>query len=329
MRIVVLGMDGTLPSGVAGLCDVFWLANEAIRQRAGSPSSGATAKQFELVTASPRGRSFLDGRGARVRVDAGLFDLGRCDAVLIPGIVQLGKALQWSGPVMQEIGQWLRKQHAHGTIVAGACKGVFVLGEAGLLNERRCTTTWWLHDELLQRYPRAHAIWGSALIDEGRVVTSGGPLSWVDSALHVIRMLAGDEAARLAADFAVVDNIPPAQTIYMPAGYAQSRDPWLIDAERTVRQLGYKLNVADLAVKLATSERTLHRRMRQLIHESPKAFIDRIRLEDARTLLENGAISVKRVAQQTGYADEGSFRRAFTRFTGMTPSAYRQWSRKR
>lgn len=329
MRIVVLGMDGTLPSGVAGLCDVFWLANEAIRQKTASSSPHPATAQFELITASPGGRSFLDGRDARVRVDASLFDVNRCDAVLIPGIVQLGEKLQWSGPVMQEIGQWLRKQHTHGAVIAGACKGVFVLGEAGLLNERRCTTTWWLHDELVQRYPRAKAIWGSSLIDEGRVVTSGGPLSWVDSALHVIRLLAGDDAARLAADFAVVDNVPPAQTVYMPAGYSQMRDPWLIDAERTVRQLGYKLNVADLAIELATSERTLHRRMKQLIQESPKAFIDRIRLEDARTLLKNGATSVKRVAQQTGYADESSFRRAFMRFTGMTPSAYRQWARKR
>lgn len=329
MRIVVLGMDGTLPSGVAGLRDVFWLTNEAIRQQADTAAPRRAVKPFDVLTASPRGRSFKDGRGDRVRVDTALFDIKRCDAILIPGMVQTGHERPWSGPWVRDIGDWLRKQHAHGSIVVGSCKGVFVLGEAGLLNGRRCTTTWWLHDELQQRYPRAHAIWGSSLIDDGRVVTAGGPLSWIDAALHVIRALAGPDAARVAADFAVIDNTPPAQTVYMPRGYLKARDPLLLDAERTVRQLAYDVSVAELAARLATSERTLHRRLKQLTHESPKSFIARIKLEDARTLLEDGATSIKRVSQQMGYADESSFRRAFIRFTGMTPSAYRQWSRKR
>jgi len=175
MRIVVLGIDGSLSSGVAGLCDVFWLANEAIRQKMNLASAHLASEPFEVVTASPRGRSFRDGRGVRVQVDATVFDIEHCDAVLIPGIVQLGKGPQWSGPIIREMGGWLREQHAHGRIIAGSCKGVFVLGEAELLNGRRCTTTWWLHDDLQQRYPRAEVVWGSSLIDDDRVVTSGGP----------------------------------------------------------------------------------------------------------------------------------------------------------
>ncbi|RDK07254.1 DJ-1/PfpI family protein [Cupriavidus lacunae] len=120
---------------------------------------------------------------------------------------------------MREAGAWLRDQHAHGALIGGSCAGVFVLGEAGLLNDRRCTTTWWLHEELKHRFPGADVVWGSALLEDDRVISAGGrPLSWIDLALHMISRLAGPQAARIAADFAVVDNTPLQQSLYAPKG---------------------------------------------------------------------------------------------------------------
>ncbi|RDK07255.1 helix-turn-helix domain-containing protein [Cupriavidus lacunae] len=80
---------------------------------------------------------------------------------------------------------------------------------------------------------------------------------------------------------------------------------------------------------MATSERTLHRRLTALVDESPKAFITRIRLETACVLLEGRATSIKRVALRSGYEDESSFRRAFFQFEGMSPSSYRNWAKQR
>ena len=85
----------------------------------------------------------------------------------------------------------------------------------------------------------------------------------------------------------------------------------------------------DLAHALSTSERTLHRKLKQACGESPKGFIDRVRVETARTLLETSGKSVKELAGSAGFVDEASFRRTFRRYAGMAPGAYRVLARAR
>jgi transcriptional regulator GlxA family with amidase domain len=198
------------------------------------------------------------------------------------------------------------------------------------LDGRRCTTTWWRHDELKTRYPRADAARGASLIEDGRIVTAGGPMSWIDLCFHIIRALCGPEAAKKAADFTVVDTIPSTQTIYIPPGYVTASNSFLLEAEHVVRGSGDSaLTSAQLARALNLSERTLHRRLKDATGETPKHFIDRVRFEATRMLLETTKSSVKQLALASGYADETSFRRAFRRYAGMTPGAYRSWSQAR
>ena len=169
-KIVIIASPGCLASGYTGLADMFSLAGRAISAARKEPSP------FDIMTASPDGRPVTDGSGRLLTADAALADIKSCDAVLIPGFVpdasntppQLGK--------LGSIASWIRQQYVHGALACGSCSGVFMLGEAGLLNGRKCTTTWWLYDELKRRYPRANAIWGNALTEDNRIVTAGGPL---------------------------------------------------------------------------------------------------------------------------------------------------------
>ncbi len=156
-------------------------------------------------------------------------------------------------------------------------------------------------------------------------------MSWIDLALYTIRVLVGPKAARIAADFAVIDTAPLAQSVYVPPGHVQTRDSFLVAAEIAVRghHAAVPLTPCALAAQLATSERTLLRRLKNLGQESSKTFISRVQLESARTLLETDSATVKAVAQHCGWRDEGSFRRAFVRHIGMTPTAYRVWARQR
>lgn len=319
MRIVIAGFNGCLASGFVGLVDLFWLARRAIAKK-------SRDDPWQVMTASADGRSVTDGHGRRFEVNVGFPDIPACDAVLVPGFVPDGDGRPPAMSAFAEAAGWLRAQHAQGALVCGSCSGVFVLGEAGLLNERRCTTTWWLHDEMKRRYPRADAAWGAAITEDRRVITAGGPLSWIDLALYVVRALSGAEAARIAGDFTVIDVAPLASSAYVPAGHFAASDPLVLAAEQIIRQTGEKpLSVRNLTRLLATSERTLHRRLKQTSGESPRRFIERVRLEMARTLLETSVSAVKHVAAEVGYQDQASFRRAFRRYSGMTPSAYRAW----
>lgn len=323
MEIVVLGYDGCLGSGLIGAVDMLMLSRRVI-SRAGEPMP------YAVSTASFDGRGVEDGIGRLLEIDKSFDQIAACAAIIVPGYICEGGDSFPVTPALGAAAAWIRRQHALGAIVCGSCNGVFLLGEAGLLDGRRCTTTWWRHDELKTRYPRADTAWGAALIDDARVVTAGGPLSWIDLSLHVLRALCGAKAAKTAADFTVVDTTPSTQSIYIPPGHLAASNPFLLEAEHIVRQAGEEsLTAQGLARALGTSERTLHRRLKLESGETPKNFIDRVRFESARLLLENTAHSVKQLAASSGYADETSFRRAFQRYSGMTPGAYRTWARAR
>lgn len=324
MRIVVLAAEGCLPSGFVGLMDVLTLAQWAGGGR------GQTKPAFEVVSASIDGAPVADGRGARIDVMHGLDEIDTCAAVIVPGFLPDSALRPPSMTGLAPAAAWIRTVHAKGAVVCGSCSGSFLLAEAGLLNRRRCTTTWWLHEELKRRYPRVHAVWASPMIEDNRIVTAGGPLSWIDLALHVVGRLCGAEAARAAADFAVVDTAPSAGAAYVPIGYLSRTGHLLADAEHVIRHAGrQRIGARELASRLAISERTLHRRLTEATGESPKRFIDRVRIETARTLLESGEQSVKEISARVGYEDESSFRRSFKRLVGTTPAAYRDRTRAR
>jgi transcriptional regulator GlxA family with amidase domain len=324
MKIVIVASEGCLASAIVGLVDILWLAQRAISD------GGKAVASFKVVTASVDGAPVTDGRGRRLEVDKAFGSIRSCDAIIVPGFVPDGTRRPPSMSALAPAAAWIRHHHTRGALACGSCSGVFLLGEAGLLDGRRCTTTWWLHDEMKHRFPRAQATFGAALIEDRRVVSAGGPLSWIDLALHTIRMLCGADAARVAADYAVVDTAPSTQAVYVPAGHLARSDAFLMDAERIVRHAGEaSLSARDLAHRLSTSERTLHRRLKLASGESPKTFIDRVRFETAKTALEDSTRSVKQVAAAAGYTDETSFRRAFRRLSGMTPGAYRTWARAR
>lgn len=333
--LVVLALEQALPSALIGMADMFALAGLSQRQAAGqnqSAADGSTGKAWQpkVVTASEHGREIIDGQGRAFRPDGALADIDRCDAVIIPGFVPCATGLP-PETFLGTPGQgWLRRQHQSGALLGGSCSGAFVLGEAGLLNRRRATTTWWLHYEFSKRYPEVTAAWDSALVQDGNLMTAGGPLSWVDICLRMVRTLAGSEVANRVADFAVVDTAPKSQDKYIPQGHVLSASPFLIEAEHIIRQhLTEALSTLALAAALSVSERTLHRRLKQLTGEAPKAFIDRVRMDMAKTLLLTSDRQVNTIAFEFGYSDPAVFRRLFRKHVGMSPSDYRQWQVRR
>lgn len=324
VKIAIAALDGCLGSAFLGLSDMLALAGRAI-----AGVTGANAPPYIVVTGSPTGAPVRDGAGVVFAPETSFDAIAACDAIIVPSFAPgpAGKP-----PDMGAFGAaaaWLRRQHARGALVAGCGSGVFLLGAAGLLDGRRCTTSWWHFEEIKERFPRADAAWGARLIEDRRVVTAAGPLSWIDVGLHVLRNLCGAEAGRIAADFTLSEKAPVRGSAAATSYATEGAESFVAEAERIVRQSDATFTAQDLARALSTSERTLHRKLRQASGESPKAFIDRVRFETARTLLETSTRSVKELAASSGFVDEASFRRAFRRFAGMAPSAYRVWARAR
>lgn len=328
MRIAIIALEGSLLSAVAGLSDMFWITNRAV---ASSPEFARRQQEaiFEPLIVSADGKPVRDAQGRLIHTDSSFQEAGEPDVVLVTGMALDDSRMPVNSAGVSSAAQWISRQYARGALTGAACAGSFVLGEAGLLNGRACTTTWWLFHTLRERYPAAKPVWGKALEEQDRVVTTGGPLSWAALALHIIKKQAGADVARLAADMAVADSQPLSQQIYAPPGFVNMRHPLLLRAEEIIRYRNPAITAGQLAASLNTTERTLQRKLRALTNETPKAFITRVRIESACVLLANPAANVRAIAAECGYSEDSAFRKAFSQMMGMTPGQYRKWATDR
>ncbi|MBC9878263.1 helix-turn-helix domain-containing protein [Bradyrhizobium sp. INPA01-394B] len=317
MKLAILALEGCMHSAIAGIADIFALANHVMQQSGAKP-------RFTCQTLSLDGRNVRAGGGQIVTVDGATSKAGRFDAIVVPGNLVDHATAKRLQPQYDRAGAWLRQQHANGRLIGAFCSGVFLLAGAGLLDNRRATITWWLQGELRERHPTIDLAADAVVTVADRIVCAAGPMSWVDLLLRLIETVESKETARLSADYVVIDTAQRTQSIFMPVGYLLSEDPLLTKADLLVRRTGKSpMTVKRLAKALGLSERTLNRRFRELTNEPPQAFIMRRRVERARTLLETTAQPIKTIARAAGYEDESSFRKAFRKLTLMSPQAYR------
>ena len=146
--IVILSINNALPSGLMGINDLLALSGLNFVQK---PKDKALSKidwKPKVILANHDGRPITDGHGRIFEVDSDLDSIGHCDAVLVPGFIPNGQGHPPKTIIDSKTQFWLSTRYKKGTLMCGSCSGVFALGEAGILNNRRCTTTWWLHDEL-------------------------------------------------------------------------------------------------------------------------------------------------------------------------------------
>lgn len=209
-------------------------------------------------------------------------------------------------------------------LVAASCYGTFVLGESGRLDGRPATTTWWLGDAFQQRYPRVRVDADQTLVDAGPAITAGAMTAHVDLSLHVLRRLFGAALARQVASVMLVDGARHSQRPFkaLPQRFA---DPLVDAAANWMSRHGAKgFTTQDLAAALAVSYRTLHRRFSEGAGMPPLAYLQALRVEHAKELLETTRDSLERIVEAVGYSDTSAFRRLFARQVGLSPADYRQ-----
>lgn len=325
MRVALLALPGNMRSALAGLADMFWLANQVIRLNPTvSPEISRANPFFDVRTITADGQPVRDVQGRIIESDGSFNEPDNFELIIASGMQLDEQRFPADKAAVSNAAEWLKVKYSEGSCIASACAGGFVLGEAGLLNGRICTTTWWLYPTFAERYPLAKPIWGKTLAEQDNVITAGGPLSWVDLVIYLVRKHAGNELAKLTADMAVADSQPLSQQIYAPAGFLNSRHPLLTKAESLLRYQNPEMTVKQLAAALNMTTRTLNRKMKTLIQESPKDFITRVRIETASVLLESPGKTISQIANICGYSDETAFRRAFSTMMGMSPGSFRK-----
>ena len=229
-------------------------------------------------------------------------------------------------PVPAEVLELLRSTVDRGARVLSVCSAAFILGEAGLLDGRSCTTHWMYADRLARRFPAARVVPEVLFVDEDPVITSAGTGAGIDAALHLWRKEFG---ASIAATVARRMVLPPvrdggqAQFVRRPVPHddAESLGPLLTWIREN---LDAPLDVDTLARRCAMSPRTFARRFRDETGTTPHAWVTAQRVAAAEELLEGSDLPVERIATDVGFANAATLRQHFVRVRGVSPRHYRR-----
>jgi transcriptional regulator GlxA family with amidase domain len=294
-RVVFLLVPGVHLLDLAGPAQVFHTAAEL-----GHPYDlHYVAEQAEITTA----------QGLPVRASGGWPALEPRDLIVVPG--WQGYTLGRSTLLSPRAATALAAHHARGGTVASVCAGADALGQAGLLDGRRCTTHHDLADDLARRYPRACVVRDVLYVLDGRVVTSAGIASGIDLALHLVATAHGPgAAARVAREMVVYarrnGSEPQASAMLRHRSHLSEtvhRAQDLIDARFTER-----LPLAQLAASSGVSQRTLTRLFGQATGMTPLRYQQLLRAEHAEHLIGHGA-TVASAARAAGFEDPRMLRR--------------------
>jgi transcriptional regulator GlxA family with amidase domain len=327
-QIVLVGFEGVQLLDLAGPADVFDTATRVVEAAAagnpGLPALDGPAASYQLTIATPDGRPVRSSCGLRLDADAALAELDPAgvDTLLVAGGRGRKRAVG-DARLIDALPSATSKARRVGSV----CGGTFLLATTGLLDGHRVTTHWSGCEDLARRHPDVTVEPDRIFVRDGRVVTSAGVTAGIDLALALVEEDHGTAVARTVARWLVVFLQRPGgqsqfserlQAPVPPASPIRS----LVDG--IVAEPGGDHRVSALAERVALSERQLSRLFLRQTRTTPARFVERVRVEAARDLLEAGGLPVEAIATRCGFGSAETMRRAFHRVLGIGPAEYRQ-----
>jgi transcriptional regulator GlxA family with amidase domain len=323
--IALLAAPETSPSVLYGLLEVLLAVGVVYPEYVGG-TTGEPLLDVKIVAAQLAPFRSVPGHVV-IEPHASLATVGTVDAAIVCDInVPIDEAPKGLYPA--EI-RWLRQVHAGGALLGSVCTGSLLLAEAGLLDGRRCAGHWAYKELFRSAYPKVeYAIDLVLCLDSetGGIVTAGSSASWQELALYVIAKFCGSEHAIRAAKVHLLSDHGDGQlpfaminrSIQKDDGAIARSQTWIADNYASANPVGAMVEQAGL------NRRTFMRRFRSATGYLPLEYVHRLRIEEAKQIIEREAENLEDVGSMVGYDDPTFFRRLFKRQTGLTPTAYRR-----
>ncbi|MCB1746455.1 MAG: helix-turn-helix domain-containing protein [Gammaproteobacteria bacterium] len=221
---------------------------------------------------------------------------------------------------------WLAAEMARGVPVATVCPSQALLAHGGLLDGRTVAMHWSLIDEVRQRFPRVDWTAERMVVEDHGIYSCCGASATIDLTLYLVDRLCGRDTLLACAQWFLADlprvrqNVPPPmlQRAGIEAGSMAAVESWILG------HFHQPIHFERLAADFGMSWRTFYRRFQEAFGDPPKVYLQKLRLNAARRLLEHDNTPIDQVAARVGYADAAFFRTLFKRYVGMTPSRYRE-----
>jgi transcriptional regulator GlxA family with amidase domain len=318
LKIGIMAYENCLQSGIAGMLDLFTLANWE-RRRQKKTERGPFCR-CDIVTIDGQAVNSFNRQPIVANTDFKTY--GHFDLLIIPGMMGRPELLF----EQKKLVNWVRTQHQQGTIVASACSGAFLLAATGVLKKRLATTHWQLADRFRQHFPRVELNVNRLLIDGDDYLCAGGTSAHVDLARYIIEKYGSPNLARSCARFMLLEERPRDQAPYVRFHGCRSHgDEAILKVQKWLDTV-YRENISvkQMCALSTLNERTFLRRFKKATGEGPLAYLQKMRLEKAKQMLTSTDLSIEQITVAVGYVDVSSFRRLFRQSIGLSPTLYRQ-----
>lgn len=265
--------------------------------------------------------------GVPIDVRHAIDQIGTTDIVIVPSVVLRTEG--WRKGRYPRLVEWLRAMHERGATLCSACSGIFLLAETGLFDGRDATVHFLYARAFSQAHPAVPIHPERVLVISGlreELVSSGASSTWHDLVLYLIARCAGSTAAQQVARMFALQWHHDGLTPYIVfEGRIDHGDGDIEAAQRWLSEHFSIANPVDEMIRRSRlAERTFKRRFVQATGLAPIAYVQRLRIEDAKRRLERTEASVDEISWRVGYEDPAFFRRLFKRTTGLAPGAYRK-----
>lgn len=244
------------------------------------------------------------------------------DVIYVPGFIgDTDEITTKNKPTIR----WLRKMNKDKTIMTAACNGNFLLAHAGVLEGQRVTTHWSLTTKLGRDFKNIDIEPEKILIDNGKVISAAGVTAYQNLALHLVQRLSDSDIALACAKIFLVDAGRKIQKPYQIYDFPKTHgDELIVNVQEWMeRNFKEQFSLDKLAEVGRLGKKTLQRRFRKATGETPRLYMQKLRIETAKRILESADRTFNEITWEVGYNDASSFHKAFKLETGLTPIDYR------
>src|SRR6266404_5260892 len=315
LSIGIFGFDGVSLLDLTGPFEAFAVART-------HAADGKDRSCYDARVIGVTGKTFVSESGLVFKTDDTLLGARDVDSIIVPG----GEAVR-AGETYRKISEWLTTHAYRIRRIISVCTGIYPLAKSGLLDGRKITTHWRFVQDVARRFPKLRVDPISPFVNDGPFYTCGGGTAAIEMALALIEEDYGSSVA-LSVARELVARLRPGgdnETTVDPLQFDCGPMDRLADLPAWIgSHLSDNLSVEVLANRVCLCPRHFSRLFKLSFHMTPAAFVERLRLHEARRRLILPRNNVENVARDVGFNNADSFRRAFERRHGMSPLRYKR-----